>query len=186
MLHLNPTSSSATQPPSAIESSRCRADRRCARRFRCASSLRNRPARRPRVVPSTILHARRELCRAFPFARLPTSRLNGSATSVLDQFLRFARIAAAQARDGAIARGNHEPSGNRAARWIKLRGVAPDLEEDILKNFFGGLCVAKNAIQNSAEQAGITIVEGGESGLVASYDALDQRPIGGALVCGCC
>ncbi len=106
--------------------------------------------------------------------------------SVLDQLFRFARIAAAQARDGAIARGDYEPSGDRAARWIKLRGVAPDLEEDILQNFFGGLGVAKNAIQNSAEQAGIAIVECGESGLVAGYDAFDQRPIGGALVCGCC
>ena len=71
-------------------------------------------------------------------------------------------IVAPQTGDGAIAGNHQQPAGKRAARRIELRGVAPQLVENVLQNFLGSLRVAQNPVQDGREHAGVTVVERGK------------------------
>jgi len=50
-------------------------------------------------------------------------------------------------RYGPVASDHSEPSRQRAASRIKLRGVSPKQKKNILQNLFGRLRIAENAVQ---------------------------------------
>ena len=97
--------------------------------------------------------------------------------SVFGEFVAFAGIALAEARDGAVARDYHQPARERPARGIELRSVEPELIENVLQDFFRSLRIAKNAIEDRREHARVAVVEGREGGLVALDDSLDERRV---------
>ena len=95
------------------------------------------------------------------------------------------RIVPPQPGNRAIARDHQQPAGQRAARRVESRGHAPELEENILQDFLGGLGVAQNPVEDGGEHPGVAVVERGErrfvplrdSSMSAASEARSSAPI---------
>jgi hypothetical protein len=61
--------------------------------------------------------------------------------------------------EGAVSRHGAKPGDKRAPRRIVLIRVTPELEEDILNDFFGGRSLLKNAQDQGIDEARVAIVK---------------------------
>src|SRR5580658_5876214 len=79
--------------------------------------------------------------------------------------------------EGAVSRHGTQPGDKRAARRIVLIGVAPELKENILNDFFGGGCLLENAQNQAVDEARVAIVKLFKGAHVFLKKARQQRRV---------
>ena len=88
-------------------------------------------------------------------------RSNNDARQFVGLILAAALAFALQTKviKGAVARHGTQPGNKRAARRVVLTGVAPELKEDILDNFFRGGSLLENAQDQAVDEARVAVVK---------------------------
>jgi hypothetical protein len=79
--------------------------------------------------------------------------------------------------ESAVARHGAEPRDERAARGIILPRIAPELEKDILDDFFGGRSLLENAQHQAVDEARVAVVELFKGAHVSVKKARQQRRV---------